>query len=551
MVNSYVDYAAARKVTTPFAAADPALLLDIDFRLGQTAAEAIMTAGGLTANGTGGWWNTEKGWNPNGEQGYSSTAWMPNGYVSRATAFASHEYTIYMEVERSALACAWVDNSASLIDSEIGPSMACWNGSTITPANHPYGDYTAGTVYGHVFYVGTTSGTYPNTVLRYQCANTAGNPTGRVVFSTGDTSATNLTMRPVADVPKTFDPDFVRVTITCVDRVQRLYFDGHLVYVKNLTTDFWTADLFIGLFIGSNKGAANRFRGYIRRFQIANKAANNLMMEGPRIAFIGDSFTRAGADTATPASSTVAASDAVQNGLSFAPLLSSTDHFKTTVVGQMWRPWVHELVRMAANEHLPFAFYGAGNSGRGWAATGPTVPEDQFEQFIFDAVVQYDPEIIVGAASINDVTNFGPAPYYLEEVQERITNLVSRSPSCRKFLFVECWPVWKGDNGKNTTAWKSEYHRQRVLQKSLDGYTVNNKSGIPVVVEFVPVYEWIGGDNYNERLNLGSGQVAVNWDALYGGATAGSDPHPGQWGWNRIAERLWEVLKPLLTRPPT
>lgn len=549
------DYFAARKVMPPFASDDTSLLLDVDFRDGEAAVEAYLVSKGMTGEGgtNTSTWDATLGWKPNGKVYYTNSGWTPTGHASLAAAFASQQFTVFVEIQRSAIASCWMDDSSNFIDENEGPSAACWNGTACVPSSHPYGDYTSAK-FGYVFTANPGSGSN-NISAYYQVTNNATftSPVGRFVVSHHDGSATNATVRARAGVPSVdgINADFAQLVITCNGREMRWYLDGHCINRETRAADFWnevTNGLFNRIYFGSNTtGAASPFKGYIRRFQLANKFSYNDVREGPRIAFLGDSFTQRGAGHATPGASTVAAVDAVQNGLTNASLVETLATVTSnTIVGGHWRPWIHEIVRVAANQGLPFSFYCAGAAGRGWALTGSSTALPQFQSHWIDAVIGYDAEIVVGSGSVNDVNGSNTATNYLAEVQAVITSIIQGSYNIRRFLFVETFPAFNGYSTWTAT-YTAEYHRQRALQAQLDGFTVTNAAGIDVSVEFIPVYDAIGGENYPAAYNEGGSDYALLWDTFFvktgGSAKYLADLHPGQQGMDMMVDIMWPHIK--------
>lgn len=544
------DYNDERKFSNPpFASGDSSLLVDIDFRDGVTAVTAAMTAAGFTLYGTGHLWDATRGWNPNLKGGFSNTNWVPTGHASLAAAFASGEATIYCEVERAALSCTWMDDDSFFTDSQIGPSASCWNGSSVVAADHLYGDYTVGTKIGYAFRSVTSTGLkYVRTY--YQCGNNLGNPAGRVYFGMDDNvNDQSFATRAIGRAPDldAFDPDFAEIIYSIKNNILKVYVDRRLVKIYRLDATFVLSDLFYRNSVGSEYTTTRALAGYIRRYQLANAAAE-MKLEGPRIAFVGDSFTQRGTNMATPADdpdiATVADVDAVQNSLVDWTLEDTSDVRLNPIIASVWRPWLHELCRVAANEALPFSLYDAGAAGRGWADTGSSTPLNPIPTAFFDAVVAHQPEIIVCTGSTNDVdgaTNI--ATDYLAECKAKIAYMISNSYTVRKLYFFETWPGWKGKTNHSAADYIAEWTRQRELQAQLDGYTVANASGADVVVEFVSTYDKIGGDNYSANFNIGGSEYAPLWDALYTQSLTMTDLHPSQYGHDLMVKVYWDALK--------
>lgn len=289
---------------------------------------------------------------------------------------------------------------------------------------------------------------------------------------------------------------------------------------------------------GSN---TNGFIGWIRRFQMISGGLRIENYSAPRIAFgPGDSFIQRGAGQATPGAQTVAAIDAVQNGLDSTNLSNLTTSTTNPVKGDYCTPFIYGLQKLAALQGARFRFYASGDAGHGWGAGG-----GQIRTGFFDAVGAYDPEILVCLGSVNDVVN-NPADL-LGDTKTLLTYTAAKCRNLRKILFVETFPGHKcGSTSWNTPAAIAIYKAQIAALANLQGYAVTTKDGRTVTVQYVPTYAPLGGDNYNANFNLGGSDAKVQWKALTGSTAEDGDVHPGQYGMNRMTEIIWPALKPYL-----
>ena len=515
----------ASKDLVPFPPDDTDVFLDIDFTKGEASVDTILVkTNGFSKNGTGGIWDSTLGWNPNGSQWYGHNDFIPAGMLDRS--IIGDRFTIYTEVRREDISSTWRDDQNFFIDSAKGPSA----GADV-PANHPYGNYITPRFGSVISLLGTAT---PPAFLKvfYQVTSSGSGPVGRFVLSHRDISNQGgITLRIHPDVPDItgIDPDFARFFISIDGRQISWYIDGRLVKRYNRATDIITDDIFHSIGIGGTN-STDIFRGYIRRIQFSRRPAFNDRILNLRIAFLGDSFVQRGGGVATPASLNITSVNQVQNMLDDNGLYSGNDPTMNPVIGTYWLPWIHGLQLAASNQALRFRAYVAGDAGHGWASD-----VNQFRPCFLDAVVAYNPELLIALGSVNDVNPTSPPRDLIGDTKQMLDRIIDGTPALKRILFFETFPGHKGISNISSPSWADEYRRQIALQSDLDGYRG--------IVDFIPVYNKLGGDAYDPSFNVGSHPLAPAWDALYSRSITGRDVHPGQHGMNSMVEKIWPHVK--------
>jgi len=505
-----------RKDLFPLASTDADLFLDLDFRQGESASDAILVANnGFSKMGGGGSWDAVLGFNPNGSQYYAKPEWVPWKMASRDG--IGEKFTVYIEIQRSAIASTWKDDSANFIDSGTGPSL-----------DNPY----TTTAFGHAISLRGNQAPWPYLKMFYQVTS---GPSGRFVYGHFDSANEGgVTIRFHPD-PLSTEDSFARLQIVVDVNDVRYYIDGALVKTYTRTTDVLADDLFNVVTIGAdNYGGNSILKGYIRRIQLVKRAVENLETIDTKIAFIGDSFVQRGAGHATPSSITVAGVDAIQNGLDDSGLAGNSDPAQIPVIGTYYVPWIWALRKMAANYRARFRYYVAGDAGHGWS---PTVANGtaQIRPAFRDAVVAYNPEILVALGSVNDVNVALPPADLLGETKAVLDEFIDRCSNLKTILFCQTFPGYKGSTPVNNPAAIAQYESHVALQAQLDGYRGK--------VEVIYTYSALGGANYNPDFTAGSSQYASLWDAQYARSITNHDVHPGQYGMNRMAEIIWRQFR--------
>jgi hypothetical protein len=524
------DWLATQANNLPVDGTDTDLVLDLDFTQGPASINAkLVTAEGFTHTATGETWDATLGWNPNGTAKYVNTNWTPSGTSPsnvNSRAGIGNNYTIYFEVQRSAIGATFLDNPTSFIDSGAGPSGT-------QPGTNPYG----ATGNGSIFQTGKAGGNFDNIACYYQVAASLGY---FMLSSRNNATTASFSTKFHADKLSN-ENDFVPITIVGEGLTEYWYIDGmpRRIFLRTILPQ--TDDIFQAMRFADDGGASPRgLRGYIRRFQLLRRAVAGKVHHGPRVAFIGDSYVQRGASQATPGAQTVAAINAVQNAQDDTYLTISNDSTKSVVLNTQYTPLFYALQKQAAKLGARPAFYAAGDSGHGWGSGG-----GQIRQAFFDAVGAYDPEIIVCLGSVNDVVA-NPADL-IGDTKSRLTYMAALCRNLRKILFVQTFPGWKcGNTNWNTPTAIAIYKAQIAAQEGLNGYAVTTKDGRTVTVQFVPTYEALGGDNYNADINLGGNQYLAAWKTFSGSSIEDGDVHPGQYGMNRMAEIIWPALQPYL-----
>ena len=500
----------------PLASTDVDLFLDLDFRQGESVIDAnLVTSNGFDKSGSGGSWDATLGFNPNGTQYYTKTNWVPLGMASRGE--IGNKFTVYVEVQRSAISSTWKDDSTNFVDSGTGPSV-----------DNPY----TPTAYGYVISLRGNQTPWPHLKMYYQVTN---GPSGRFVYGHFDSANEGgITIRFHPD-PLSTEDAFARLHIVVDVNEVRYYIDGALVKTYTRTTDVLLDDLFNIICIGADDSGGNTIlKGYIRRIQLVKRTVDNLETIDRKVAFIGDSFVQRGAGHATPSTITVAGVDAVQNGLDDIGLADNSDPTKIPIIGTHYVPWIWALRKLAANYRSRFKYYVAGDSGRGWSSTvaGGT---SQIRSAFRDAVIAFNPEILVALGSANDVNVALPPADLLGEMKAVLDEFIDGCSNLNKILFCQTFPFHKGSSSADTPAAIAQYESHVALQAQLDGYRGK--------VEIIYTYSVLGGANYNPDFTAGSSQYASLWDAQYARSEANHDVHPGQYGMNRMAEIIWPQFK--------
>lgn len=529
--------AAIHKDMPPLAADDHNLVLDVDFRLGQAAVEAILeTTEGLSKIGTpdGEDYDSIKGLNPNGTFGWRVNGWTPSNLASRANMYDNDGATIFIEVERRAVASTWKDDTGGFIDNSDGPSI------------NDAADFTQGvTAYRQLFDCEDGDASpYPTLQAFCQVTWSGANPLFRLIPSKIiDTAADQIAVRFNPHAPSQMG-DFVRIALVLNNRAKVVdcYLDDRLVnratWDETFGDDANKTDIFKRLVLLARYGGNSYFKGYVKRFQIINRACSNQHYSGHKVAFIGDSIVvRSGGgyadEAAINSAGTVAALDAVQSALSNAYAKEEGSASANPVMGYHYCPWATMLSNLAAYEGAPFHYYIAGDSGSEWS----TENSDQIAANRFNAVIAYNPEIIVCLGSVNDVAVGNTTAQLETDTKDKLDDFIDNCPNLNHILFLTTPPL-VGDDGVNTSAKRDLLDSHHAMQAGLNGYR-----GKVVVYD---LFTALGGHDMNGDYNEGSHTNAADWDAISSSSIAGDNIHPGQTGMSKYAEVIWPVLKSLL-----
>lgn len=515
----------------PLASGDSDLVLDLDFTKGQAAINAaLVTANGFAHSGAAGTWDSTLGWNPNGTETYLNTNWTPAGLGSRAPLYPN--FTIYVEVRRSDLGITYLDDNTGFIDNAVGPSV-----------NAPYPANT----YGYLFYITRSTAPTPHLTMRYKNFGTLGAGGQRVEIEHCDTAVEGgMTLRYHPDqitTPDYADGDFAKIMFVVEGQTIWYYFDGEPMYYWTRTSNTTTDDMFQMFGIACNQGGTGVFRGYIRRMQVIKRAINNRAALGTKLAVQGDSFVVNGGSIANPGALTVAGVNAMQNGLNDSALAT-----KTTTINPLETavntPWIWALRKLCANTGLRCRWYIAGQGAHGYSSTvasGTT----QFAACMSDAVIAYDPEIILMLGSVNDINIAGaPDTSLAADLTAAFDKYINGCKKLRKILFTTTFPSRQaGGASADQPAYGAELARIVGIQKSFDGYRGK--------VQVIDVYTLMGSwSNTDRGLSRGGHPCAPLWDAAYTKTETNGDIHPGQYGQNRMAEVLWPYFKAAVLTTP-
>jgi hypothetical protein len=192
------------------------------------------------------------------------------------------------------------------------------------------------------------------------------------------------------------------------------------------------------------------------------------------------------------------------------------------------------LRKLASNYRLRFRYYVAGDVGRGWSSTVANGTA-QIRPAFRDAVIAYNPEILVAIGSLNDVNVSLPPADLLGETESILDEFIDGCSNLKKILFCQTFPGFKGSAFANSPAAIAQYESHVALQTQLEGYRGK--------VELIYTYGALGGENYNPDFSVGSSQYAPLWDAQYYRSVTYRDIHPGQFGMNRMAEIIWPQFR--------
>lgn len=481
-------------------------VLDLVLTGGATAAQAALTAAGLTVtDGSGGTFDSVLGYNGNGTESRrwtSAPSWattVPTGGVALQS---SPEYTVLVQVRRQDISRAVSTSSTILYDSD-GPLNA---GSTLVLFLHDSG---SGNFFGSTLQtLGAATGSQYGNLQLLGKANDANTKTCGMSL--------NSNFSPLYDDPN----GFVEIGWSAQNGRITWLLDGWPVSEDTVAASF------VGAFtrgcIGSQAGA-NFMPGWVRRVRIYNKAVRYNYATFPKVGFYGDSFVQRGTERANAATDTVADILAVQNEISDVNLTNSgtNRHWSSTYAPNVWG---HILQRWAAASGNPFRIYNAARSGYGWTSvTGVPIP-----LAYRTALGNWSAEVIVALGSVNDVqASYSTA--LITDTRAMLDSLITLNPRCRRILFVQTFPNRAGVNGWSTAQY-AQFKDHIERQQGLDGYSAG-------IVKFVPTFNALGGDNFDPRFNSGTYPGNTSWSGYL------NDIHPGGWGMLRMAEIIWPYLR--------
>ncbi len=513
------DYFNARKGLLPLDTADPDLLLDADFTLGETSIDALLVGTNGMTKVPGGVWDKD-GFNPNLAGGYYSYNWIPPTLASRAG--IGNAFTVHLEVERKAVSSSWIDSQPYFIDSLNGPSLSTPYSPAIVPVS--IGMVFKGEGAGNFLelYLLTNSGPVSN--LEFKLASSVSETIGGVINPQ----------------PMVWQDAFLKVDMVIDNGRVRYYLDNLLTWETALSIAT-IPELLQSIGIGIRAGATQPFRGKIRRVQIIKRAVDNRLFEAPRICFFGDSYIFHGSGMLDPATDSQAAIDAVQN----ADIVSRWTHvvedpYLNPVNAHIWDPLTFALRRFAARNALPFTSYTSGHGGYNWGNT----QLHPFTTVQLMAAAKYNPQIVVALGSINDIVPSAPPLSLLADTKAKLDTIIDNSPNLKVLLFFETIDATIADQaaGLNSSAWYALYLLEIAELSALDGYRG--------VVKYVPAKSSLPVSD--SRFFENTHPAGAFWEAQFGKTvndTGGM--HPSQWGWNRVAEWMWESLQQFLTQMPT
>lgn len=480
-------------------------VLDLVLTGGATAAQAALTAAGLTVtDGSGGTFDSALGYNGNGTESRrwtSAPSWattVPTGGVALQS---STEYTVLVQVRRSDISKNIATNTTILYDSD-GPLYPL--------QRFLFGhDNGSGFFYGSGMQIlGADSGTAQGNLQLLSKANDANTKTLGLTL--------NSHFSPLYDDAT----GFIEIGFSCQNGRVTWLLDGWPVGEDTVSASF--AGAFTRGCIGS-QFSVNYMPGWVRRVRIYNKAVRYNYATFPKVGFYGDSFVQRGTERTNAATDTVADILAVQNEISDVNLTNSgtNRHWSSTSAPNVWG---HILQRWAAASGNPFRIYNAARSGYGWTSvTGVPIP-----LAYRTALGNWSAEVIVALGSVNDVTaNYSAA--LITDTRAMLDSLITLNPRCRRILFVQTFPNRAGVNGWSTAHY-AQFKDQIERQQGLDGYS----NGI---VKFVPTFNALGGDNFDPRFNSGTYPGNTSWSGYL------NDIHPGGWGMLRMAEIIWPYLR--------
>ncbi|WP_133717086.1 hypothetical protein [Methylocaldum gracile] len=306
------------------------------------------------------------------------------------------------------------------------------------------------------------------------------------------------------------------------------------------TTGLASANFFRRLAVGGSQldtpgrpFCSANYRYHMRRLQLSQRYIEP-RQGSLRIAYFGDSFP-------AKMSGLIDNYTTVQNFFLNANGVSLGTFNRTNPLGLNGREFGQHTTAgvLGAKMWRKYRYYprtlSACYGGRGWASAAHSGGVwTQFAQTQIDALIKFDPHIIIAAGSLNDINASFPQHETIVDDQKSIlTQFINYCPSLQRILFLET-PSWEGFS-TYAGSWKTECDLQRAAMRS--GLSNWNQA-----VEFVPTYEqWVQHPNYVYFLG------ATNPDAVGVASVYNTDAHPWSRGLIQLAEIIWPYLDRLLS----
>lgn len=474
------------------------LLLDVDF-----TDSAAVAAAGFTESGTG--------------HTYDANGWKASAGYLRKTAFdfstVTPQGTALLLVERAKVAYDDSQRTDAFANSD-GDANAVLRYIADFNSNPYTGDMVR-------FYVAADTGT-PET---RQLSIAMRGPTG----TTTQVQANFYNSHQGALDPES---DYVQMIVTWRDREWHVYFDGLLMEGKTKPASQECYKGVDDLYMGSDSGGNNQFDGYIKRLQITSDFLAP-KKNRTRIALYGDSFIQVGTARTNEAAETVVAYDAVQNNLTLGGNDGTNKDRHAFLIGNARNQnnWFWCLSRWFWLEYgEQLLCYNGGNSGSGHGTmTGVT----QFTAEQRDAIIAYNPEILITFGSVNDINyqeTVTDANTY-NQVVTAMDDFIDNAPSLRKILFFGGFSAHNIPTKQALSGWDDTFYAYHQNLSKIDGYRD--------IVKFIPTWQAWGG--YDVPATYINGSHPDNLTTS-GPSNNGDDVHPSAVGHIRIAEIVWPHL---------
>ncbi|MCW8935481.1 MAG: hypothetical protein OQK98_12210 [Gammaproteobacteria bacterium] len=474
----------------PFMGDDTDVLYDIIFNDYSIASEFITNNPAWAVNGSNITWVTNNGIKV-GE----------NSSISTTSALTSREGSIYFEVERLGISVDENDIPTGFIQSQ--------GRSNSTTSNYLFSTTDSSNGFIRVFRM-------PGDLASGQM---------RLNIKAGGGAIQNIDfyINSQRDFGLTDDEyKFARFTITWKGRLVTVFVDNIPTVSTVLDNEFGETP-FNGVIIGNQAPRSQGSFGdyFIRRLQISQKHSF-LASSSMKISFFGDSYMKAFVDSNDY--STFNDISILSDGLGRAGYKSG----------------LFSLLKKISSKHkfLLSNILGEASTanGHGFCTDPGFMPFDATE---FDKIIAYDPEILITAGSINDVSINSPATNIFSDTKNALDTLIDGCSSLKEIHFFGQFPGFKGASITNNQTNIEEAKRIYKLQKALDGYQRNNAKGTQVTVFFHETYDLWGGDTYDTELTTGSATGNL--------VTPNADIHPSSLGHIKMAEIMYRYLEDRIT----
>lgn len=486
-------------------AADPAVLLNWDFRLGRPA--------GSTEQGT---------------PAYDATNGMDcaAGFVT----FQSVDDAAFWEQ-----GTLWLEVQRSVID---------WDNDTF--ADGYWVDSAGNTLAtGNQYITRIINSGATREIFAYRNTVSAGRLTCICEGATNDDTqpifpAEYYGLSRYMDVPEV-DADWAVFAITWRNGLIHFMLDGQVICSFHRSTaagDF--ATIHIGGF------GANYFTGYLRRAQITNEFVAP-HMTGPRQCLLGDSFVLRATSRVAAATEDLAGYRAVQGSLSYSwgePGVAGQDRFHER--GNV--PWMFSghftvLQRLATLKYGIWPkVWSAGRNGSQWRSDlGSQINSAQVAY-----VKEVDPEILWCFGSVNDIDQTDQTHTIVADIMALLDDIAGACYSLRRIIYVETFATPETINENQRAGYSAAWDALRQALRELEGESTTNARGETIAIEYIRTWEqWAPAGIQPGEYAIGS--VPESDDPV--GVSTNGDIHPTARGTIRMAEILWPTFRSLIVGP--